>query len=288
MSNRKRIVIKIGTSTLTHESGHIHIRRFEELIKVLADLQNGGIQLILVSSGAIAVGMGKVGLRQKPSDIPGKQACAAIGQCELMHLYDVAFGRFGHDVAQLLLTKDIIEDPNRVCHVQNTLEKLLEMQIIPIINENDTIAIEEIVFGDNDTLSAIVSVLADADGLIILSDIDGLYTANPRTDQTAQLIPRVDLRTERVDDLAEGVGTSRGTGGMITKLQAAKLCHENDIPMWIMNSADTTNLYRWFDGKPVGTYFVPKGEKDDKRLRNRAASQVYQDRYGAAVQAGQE
>lgn len=256
----KRIVIKIGTSTLTHESGHINIRLFEELVKVLSDLQNAGARLILVSSGAIAVGMGKIGLQTKPEDIPGIQACAAIGQCELMYLYDTLFGRFNHHVAQLLLTKDVIEDEVRLKHVQNTIDTLLDMRVIPIINENDTVAIDELVFGDNDTLSAIVSILADAEGLIILSDIDGLYSTNPRTNPRATFIPYVDLANDEVDSIAAGVGTSRGTGGMITKIQAAKLCHAEGIPMWILNGSDPGNLYGWLDGKPVGTYFAPKGE----------------------------
>lgn len=258
----KRIVIKIGTSTLTHESGHINIRRFEELVKILSDLQNAGAHLIIVSSGAIAVGRGKIGLNQRPRDIPDKQAYAAIGQCELMHLYDTLFGKYNHTVAQLLLTKDVVEEPVRLEHVQNTLDRLLEMKVIPIINENDTVAVEEIVYGDNDTLSAIVAVLARADGLIILSDIDGLFTANPRTDETARLIPTVDLTTDQVDDLAEGVGSERGTGGMVTKIRAARICWQADIPMWIMNSHDPANLYRWSDGQAVGTYFIPKGDHD--------------------------
>lgn len=256
----KKIVIKIGTSTLTHESGHINIRRFEELVKVLSDLQNAGARLIIVSSGAIAVGRGKVGFNQKPKDIPDKQAFAAIGQCELMHLYDTMFGKFNHTVAQLLLTKDVVEEEVRLTHVKNTLNRLLEMNVIPIINENDSVTVEEIVFGDNDTLSAIVAVLSQADGLVILSDIDGLYTSNPRTNPEATLISRVDLAQDEVDSLAEGVGTSRGTGGMVTKIKAAKICHQHDIPVWIMNSSDPNNLYLWSDDKPVGTYFAPKGE----------------------------
>lgn len=258
----KRIVIKIGTSTLTHESGQINIRRFEELVKVLSDLQNAGAHLILVSSGAIAVGMGKIGLREKPLDIPGTQACAAIGQCELMHLYDTHFGRFNHNVAQLLLTKDIVDDDERLQHVQNTLDTLLDMHVIPIINENDTVAIDELVFGDNDTLSAMVAILSDAAGLIILSDIDGLYTSNPRTDPTAAFIPFVDVEKDEVESIAAGVGTARGTGGMVTKIQAAKLCHPAGIPLWILNGSDPRNLYDWLDEKPVGTYFTPKGDAD--------------------------
>lgn len=259
----QRIVIKIGTSTLTHASGHINIRRFEELVKVLSDLQNSGVKLIVVSSGAIAVGMGKLGLHEKPEDIPGTQACAAIGQCELMYLYDTLFGKFNHNVAQLLLTKDIIEDEVRLRHVQNTLNTLLDMGVIPIINENDTVAIDELVFGDNDTLSAIVAILSHAEGLVILSDIDGLYTSNPRVDTTATFIPFVDLDRDEVDAIAAGVGTSRGTGGMVTKIQAAKMCHGKGIPMWILNGSDPGNLYRLLDGETIGTYFAPKGEKHE-------------------------
>lgn len=262
----KRLVVKIGTSTLTHESGHINIRRFEELVKVLSDLQNAGVQLIVVSSGSIAVGVGKIGLREKPGNIPGIQACAAIGQCELMHLYDTLFSRFNHNVAQLLLTKDVIDDEIRLKHVQNTLDTLLEMRVIPIINENDTVAIDELVFGDNDTLSALVGILSDSDALVILSDIDGLYTSNPRTDQSATFIPFVNLGVDQVDHIAAGVGTARGTGGMVTKIQAAKLCYEANIPMWIINGSDPSNLYKLLDGEPVGTYFEPKeGKQNDRR-----------------------
>ncbi len=255
---KKRLVVKIGTSTLTHESGHINIRRFEDLVKVLSDMQNAGVKIILVSSGAIAVGMGKIGLKEKPGNIPGIQACAAIGQCELMYLYDTLFGRFNHNVAQMLLTKDVVDDEVRLRHVKNTLDTLLEMNVIPIINENDTVAIDELVFGDNDTLSAMVAEIANADGLVILSDIDGLYTANPRVDQSATFIPFVDLSVDVVDDIAEGVGTSRGTGGMVTKIQAAKIAYESSIPMWIINGSDPKNLYQLLDGNHIGTYFEPK------------------------------
>lgn len=255
---KKRLVVKIGTSTLTHESGHINIRRFEDLVKVLSDMQNAGVKIILVSSGAIAVGMGKIGLKEKPGNIPGIQACAAIGQCELMYLYDTLFGRYNHNVAQMLLTKDVVDDEVRLRHVKNTLDTLLEMNVIPIINENDTVAIDELVFGDNDTLSAMVAGIADAAGLVILSDIDGLYTANPRVDRSATFIPFVDLGVDQVDDIAQGVGTARGTGGMVTKIQAAKIAYESSIPMWIINGSNPKNLYQLLDGNHIGTYFEPK------------------------------
>jgi len=254
----KRIVVKVGTSTLTYNTGRINIRRLERLVAVLCDLANSGLQIALVSSGAIAVGVGKLGLRSRPSEIALRQAAAAVGQCELMHLYDQHFSRYYHTVAQLLLTRDVVDDPTRCENVVNTFTALFELGAIPIINENDTVSTAELEgesFGDNDRLSALVATLIKADGLIVLSDIDGLYTANPQSDPDAKLIPLVNRIDDKLLACATGAGTSRGTGGMTTKLQAAKLVTEQGIPMAIVNGKDPDNLYAVLEGKQVGTVF---------------------------------
>lgn len=254
-----RIVIKVGTSTLTHQNGNINIRRIENLCKVISDLKNAGSEIILVSSGAIAMGVGKLGLKQKPSDIPTKQACAAIGQCELMYVYDKLFQEHNHTVAQILMTGADFENKERYDNFKNTLDRLLELGVLPIINENDTIATSEIKVGDNDTLSAITAVGAHANLLILLSDIDGLYTADPHQVKDATLIPEVSEITEQLLELAGAAGTALGTGGMVTKLSAAKLCMEAGIDMMIANGSNPSILYDIFDGKAVGTRFVGKG-----------------------------
>lgn len=254
----KKIVIKVGTSTLAHQTGMLNIRRIEMLVKTLADLQNAGKQIILVSSGAIGVGSGKLGFKERPSDTPTKQACASIGQCELMYVYDKLFSEFNHCVSQVLLTRDIIENENRTQHVVNTFERLLSLNVIPIVNENDTVSVEEIEFGDNDTLSAIVAKLAGADALVILTDIDGLYDADPRTNPAAKLIPVVETIDARIESLAEGKGSTLGTGGMITKIHAAQIATEAGIPVYIANGADPNVLYDLADGKQVGTVFLYK------------------------------
>ena len=253
-----RIVIKVGTSTLTHQNGNINLRRIETLCKVISDLKNSGLEVILVSSGAIAMGVGKLGLNQKPQDIPSKQACAAIGQCELMYIYDKLFQEYNHTVAQILITGADFENEERYENFQNTLNRLLEFGVLPIINENDTIATSEIKVGDNDTLSAITAVGADADLLILLSDIDGLYTADPRVASDATLIPVVNAITEEIKNLAGAAGTSLGTGGMVTKLNAAELCIDANIDMIIANGSNPKVLYDIFDGKFVGTRFTSK------------------------------
>lgn len=251
----RRVVVKVGTSTLTHENGLVNIRRIEHLVKVLADIKNSGKELVLVSSGAIAVGVGKLGLKEKPQDTPGKQACAAVGQCELMYLYDKLFSEYNHAVAQVLLTRDVVESPDRKENVTNTFSRLLDMGVIPIVNENDTVATEEIEFGDNDTLSAIVAQLVHADGLLLLTDIDGLYTANPREDASATLISQVDKIDGYIQSIASGAGSKRGTGGMITKIHAAELAVPSGIDMWIINGDNPDKMYRLLDGEPIGTYF---------------------------------
>ena len=255
-----RVTIKVGTSTLAHPSGLLNIRRVEALCRVMSDLKNAGHELVLVSSGAIGMGVGKLSLRERPSDIPTKQAAAAVGQCELMYTYDKLFSEYHHVVAQILVTAGDIELPQRRAHFHNTLFRLLELGVLPIVNENDTVATEEIVIGDNDTLAAEVAVSANAELLVILSDIDGLYTADPRTDPAARLIPCVPRLTPEIEALAGCAGSALGTGGMATKLRAARLTEQADIEMVIANGADPSVLYRIFDGEPVGTRFL--GGKD--------------------------
>lgn len=254
-----RIVIKIGTSTLAHATGQLNIRRVEQLCKVLSDLKNAGHQLLLVSSGAIGMGCGKLGLSQRPEDMPTKQAAAAVGQCELMYVYDKLFSEFHHVVAQVLLSADDILDTQRSANVQNTLTRLLSLRVLPIINENDAVSTEEIgvatTIGENDTLSAIVAQLVEADLLILLSDINGLYTADPRSDPDARLIPTVETITPEILALAGGKGSALGTGGMITKLKAAQICMDAGCDMIIANGTRPMYLYGIAEGEPIGTRF---------------------------------
>lgn len=251
-----RVVIKIGTSTLTHTTGNLNIRRVEELCKVISDIKNAGHQVILVSSGAIGMGVGKLGLLERPKDVPTKQAAAAVGQCELMYFYDKIFGEYHHIVAQLLITNEDIANESRHENFSNTLNRLLQLGALPIINENDTVGTKEIVIGDNDTLAAIVAESVKADLLILLSDIDGLYTADPRTNPDATLIHRITVLDDNILALAGGSGTNRGTGGMVTKLQAAKICMDCRCAMVIANGNNAMNLYGILDGKEVGTKFM--------------------------------
>ena len=250
-----RIVIKIGTSTLAHPTGHLNIRLVEQLCKVVSDIKNAGHELILVSSGAIGMGVGKLGLRIRPTDIPTKQAAAAVGQCELMYTYDKLFGEYHHTVAQLLITGEDIASDSRHRNFSNTLNRLLELGALPIINENDTVATQEIVIGDNDTLAAIVAESVGAKLLILLSDIDGLYTADPRKNPEARLIHHVPRLSDQILALAGVSGSSQGTGGMVTKLQAAKICLDCGCAMVIANGNEPKNLYAILDGKQVGTTF---------------------------------
>ena len=253
-----RIVVKIGTSTLAHATGNLNIRRVEQICKVLSDIKNTGHELILVSSGAIGMGVGKLGLRERPKDIPTKQAAAAVGQCELMYFYDKLFGEYHHTVAQLLITKEDIACEKRHTNFSNTLNRLLELGAFPILNENDTIATDEIVIGDNDTLAAIVAQSVKADKLILLSDIDGLYTADPHSDPEAKLIPRVQKIDESILALAGISSTKLGTGGMVTKLRAAEICLSCGCEMVIANGRSPDLLYDILDGKQVGTTFSEK------------------------------
>ena len=251
-----RVVIKIGTSTLTHATGNLNIRRVEALCRVMSDIKNAGNEVILVSSGAIGMGVGKLGLLERPTDVPTKQAAAAVGQCELMYFYDKLFGEYHHIVAQLLITNEDILSDTRHQNFSNTLNRLLQLGVLPIINENDTVGTKEIVIGDNDTLAAIVAESVKADLLILLSDIDGLYTADPRTDPNATLIHRITKLDDRIMALAGGCGTKRGTGGMVTKLQAARICMSCGCEMVIANGNNPDNLYDILDGKDVGTKFM--------------------------------
>ncbi len=254
-----RIVVKIGTSTLAHKTGLLNIHRVEELCKVMSDLKNAGNEVILVSSGAIGMGVGKLSLTEKPTDIPTKQAAAAVGQCELMYTYDKLFSEYNHTVAQILLTGEDVGDDIRRTNFENTMSRLLELSVIPIINENDSIATAEIEIGDNDTLGAIVANAINADLLIILSDIDGLYTADPHNSGDASLINVVEKIDESIEAMIGGVGSKLGTGGMATKIKAAKMVTANGIDMVIANGANPANLYYIIDGKNVGTRF--KGVK---------------------------
>ena len=253
-----RVVVKVGTSTLAHSTGCLNIRRVESLCRVLSDLKNSGHEVILVSSGAIGMGVGKLSLKERPRDIPTKQAAAAVGQCELMYTYDKLFSEYHHTVAQILLTGSDFRHDDRYLNFQNTMRRLLELDVLPIINENDTIATEEIKVGDNDTLSAMVAVSVGAERLILLSDIEGLYTADPHIDSKATLISEVTELTPEILALAGGEGSSLGTGGMKTKLHAAELCMNAGCEMVILNGDSPSLLYDLFDGKQVGTCFSRK------------------------------
>ncbi len=258
-----RIVIKVGTSTLTHNTGHLNLRRIASLVQVLSDMKNHGIQVVLVSSGAVSAGVAKVGFGRIPDTPEEKQAMAAIGQSELMKLYDRFFSDYGHTVAQILLTKDVLANPVRRSAAENTFNRLLEMNCIPIVNENDSISTDELTkFGGNDILSAYVAELCRADLLINLSDIDGLFDADPRTNPEARLIDRVETIDDALYAIAGGAGTNRGTGGMIAKLTAAERVTSVGIPMFILNGQNPEILYTLLDGGHVGTYFVAKEQAE--------------------------
>ncbi len=253
-----RIVVKVGTSTLTHPTGNTNIRRVQALCRVLSDLKNAGNEIILVSSGAIAMGAGKLLLTEKPSDMPTKQAAAAIGQCELMYIYDREFSKYNHKIAQLLITNSDVQNETNHQNFRNTLSRLLELNVLPVINENDTVSTEEISIGDNDTLGAIVATSIDADMLILLSDIDGLYNKDPHKNPDAKLIPVVENLNDDIMKMGEGKGSSFGTGGMHTKLNAAKIATDDGIDMIIANGNDPELLYDIVEGKEIGTRFIGK------------------------------
>ncbi len=255
-----KAVVKVGTSTLAHATGRLNIRRIEGLCKVLSDLKNAGHQIILVSSGAIGMGVGKLGLPGRPADMPTKQAAAAVGQCELMYTYDKLFSEYSHTVAQILITSEDLADPERSQNLHNTLDRLLEMDALPIVNENDTVSTAEIAVGDNDTLAARLCRSLEAELLVILSDIDGLYTADPHTHPDAQLLRRVEAITPEVCALAGGVGSSLGTGGMATKLRAGKIVTGAGADMVIANGRDPAVLYTVFEGGEAGTRLLAQKE----------------------------
>lgn len=259
LENSRRIVVKVGSSTLTHATGALNIRRIGALVRVLSDFKNAGKQVVLVSSGAVSAGVAKAGVAY-PQSIAAKQAMAAIGQSELMKLYDEMFSLYGHTVAQILLTRDVVDHPVRRELAENTFASLLDMGCLPIVNENDPVSTDELTkFGGNDILSAYVAQLCHADVLINLSDVDGLYDSDPRQNPDAKLISRVDVITEEMlcgEGGAGGAGSRRGTGGMIAKMRAAKLATDSGVPMFIMNGRDPDILYRLLDGEHIGTYFV--------------------------------
>ena len=259
---KQRIVVKVGTSTLTHDSGTLDLRSMEHLVRVLADLSGAGHEIILVTSGAIAVGTARLNLAQRPTELRMKQAAAAVGQCRMMHIYDKFFSEYNRSMAQILLTGDDVEDPERAEHLVGTFSALLGMGVIPVVNENDSVSSAEIetgkckVLGDNDTLSAIVARLCGADLLVLLSDIDGLYDADPRTHPDAKLIHRVTTITPELRAMAGGAGTWRGTGGMATKLNAAQIALDAGVEMVIANGSNIEALYDIVNGADVGTRFA--------------------------------
>ena len=257
VSNAHRIVIKVGTSTLTYDTGKMNLKRIDTMAMILSDLRNQGKEIILVTSGAIGVAVGKLGLEKKPEDTRQKQAIAAVGQCELMYLYDKMFSEYNNTVAQILVTRDDVAVPRRKRNIQNTFTALLDMGIIPIVNENDTVSFDEIEIGDNDTLSAMVAELVDADLLILFSDIDGLYSQDPHKNKNAKLLPLVS-DVDEVRALAGGSVSGQGTGGMITKLDAAQIATDAGTHMIIANGNNMNSIYDILDGKSVGTLFVSK------------------------------
>ncbi len=266
-SVNQRIVVKVGTSTLTHDSGTLDLRSMEHLVRVLSDLRGNGYEIILVSSGAIAVGTAKLGLPERPRELRLKQAVAAVGQCRMMHIYDKFFSEYNCSMAQILLTGDDVDDPIRAAHLRATFFSLLEMGVIPVVNENDSVSSAEIetgahkILGDNDTLSAIVASLCEAELLVLLSDIDGLYDADPHTHPDARLLHRVDALTPEILQMAGGAGTWRGTGGMATKLSAASIAMKAGCDMVITNGKNPESLYDIVLGKEIGTRFIAgKGE----------------------------
>ncbi len=256
LKSARRIVVKVGTSTLAHaDTGKLNLYRIEHLIREIADLHNAGKEIIFVSSGAIAAGMNKLGIKIKPQTIPENQALAAIGQGVLMHIYEKFFAEYGQTMGQVLLTKENAVDEHARENSRNSLQAILNMDAIPVINENDAVGVDEIRIGDNDNLSAIVAAMIDAEVLIILSDIDGLYTSNPQKDKSARLIDEVPEINSEIERIAGGAGTKLGIGGMFTKIQAAKLATSNGVTMLIINGSTNGNLRRALNGESVGTIF---------------------------------
>lgn len=258
LDKKTRIVVKIGSNTLTHDTGKLDLRRMELLVRILSDFKNAGHEIVLVSSGAVAAGIARLRLGRRPESTEEKQALAAIGQAELMQVYENFFATYGYTVGQMLMTKDIIDNPERRTNAQNTFRELLKLGCVPIVNENDPISTEELKFGGNDTLSAYVALVCGADLLINMSDIDGLYDSDPRNNPDAKLISRVEVIDDTVISYAGGAGSERGTGGMITKIKAAQIVTDAGIPMLIVNGKNPEVLYRISDGEHIGTYFAAR------------------------------
>ncbi|MBR2590017.1 MAG: glutamate 5-kinase [Clostridia bacterium] len=254
----KRLVVKVGTSTLTYENGKMNIRRMSKLAEVLSDIANSGVEVVLVSSGAIGVGVQKLGLSEKPKSTKGQQAAASVGQSELMFIYDKLFGEYNQNISQLLLTSEDIDNEKRRSNLLDTFEALFEFGVIPIVNENDSTTTDEIEFGDNDTLSSLTAKLVGADMLVILSDINGLYNKDPNRFEDAKIIHTVETVNDSIYEMAGGAGSRMGTGGMKTKLDAAVIATAAHMDMVIMNGSDPTDLYKVLDGEPVGTLFKSK------------------------------
>ncbi len=255
--DKKRIVIKIGTSSLTYENGHVNLKRIGQLSRVICDLVNSGNEVILVSSGAVGIGVDKLNLPEKPKEISMKQAAAAVGQCMLMHIYERYFSEYSRTVGQVLLTKDVTSQDEKKQNIINTFNELLKLKVIPIVNENDTVSIDELKFGDNDYLSYIVASLTKSDMLIILTDIDGFYDKNPNENPDAILLHTITDLSEKIEEAAGGAGSSLGTGGMLTKVHASRLAAEEGIIAVIANGKDPDVIYDILDGKTVGTKFLP-------------------------------
>ncbi|MGR6835384.1 glutamate 5-kinase [Syntrophomonas erecta] len=271
-----RVVIKIGTSTLTYPNGQLNLRRIEHLVREIADLHNGDKEVVVVSSGAIGVGAMRMGYKSKPRTMPEKQALAAIGQGALLHLYEKLFAEYGKTVGQVLITRGDFDERIRYLNATNALLAMLNMKVIPIINENDTVVVEEIKFGDNDTLSALVAAVVDADLLIILSDVDGLYDCDPRLHPTARLLTEVKEITTEIEDNSHSRGSSFSSGGMYTKLRAARMCMASGIPVVIANSQQESVIRRIISGEELGTLFIPREEKMHARKKWIAFGSVVQ------------
>lgn len=267
LKNSDRIVVKVGTSTLTYVNGQLNLYRIERIARELSDLHNQGKEVLLVTSGAIGVGANKLGFKKVPETIPEKQALAAIGQGALLHLYEKLFAEYGKIVAQVLLTRDDLDDRVRYLNATNALLAMLDMGVIPIINENDTVAVEEIKFGDNDTLSALVATIVEADLLLILSDVDGLYNLDPRTNEDAILLDVVTDITSSMEENSKSKGSSFSSGGMFTKLKAAHICMNAGVPMVIANSLNNNVVRQVVEGERIGTLFVPKDFKINARKK---------------------
>lgn len=257
IEGKKRIVVKVGTSTLTHKTGKTNIARMAKLVSVLSDLKNAGNEIVLVSSGAVGIGAAKLGFSAKPKSTKGLQASAAVGQCELMFLYDKLFSEYGVVVSQLLFTADTLANPLEKGHLIDTFNQLFDYDALPIVNENDSVYVEELINGDNDCLSANVAKLIDADLLILLTDTHGLYDSNPADNENAELISRVDEITDDIFEIAGGAG-DKGTGGFLTKIKAAKIATDAGIPVIIMNGEKPTSIYKVLEGENIGTYFSAK------------------------------